>query len=459
MNSALDGRAGSMANAHLGNVLNHIRGLVGHRLGGAATDEQLLERFILRGEEASFAALVHRHGGMVLGLCRRILRDEEDAEDAFQATFLVLARKAASIRKQASLASWLYGVAHRIASKARAEAARRRARELEIDVVSQADPVVEVVWRELRAILDEEVSRLPDKYRHPVVLCYLENMTNVEAARRLGWTKGTLSGRLARARALLRRRLARRGLLLSSGILAAALAQQARAAVPVSLGVSTVKAAAHIAASPAAAGAISAPVAAMVQGVLQAMLITKLKITAGVLLAVGVLATGAGMLTAQVVGSRPAAVQEQGKEKKNGASPAKDDEIARLKQENEQLRKELEKTKAELQALKAKFRAAADRADAARAEAEAARAAEQAQRQRAEEQRRKAQLEAAKARQEAEKALRDAEAAAAAALKERERAQQALEKARLEAERRLKEEAERKKKEEEKARRDKKQPQ
>jgi len=156
---------------------------------------------------------------MVLGVCRRVLDNEHDAEDAFQAAFLVLARQAHTIHKMESVGSWLYGVAYRISLRARSDAARRRTLEEQARTMSEQDPFLEAAWRELRPVLDEEVGRLPPKYRAPIVLCYLEGKTNTEAARELGWTKGTVSGRLARARELLRSRLARRGVALTPALL------------------------------------------------------------------------------------------------------------------------------------------------------------------------------------------------------------------------------------------------
>src|SRR5262249_50257311 len=144
---------------------------------GDDTDERLLERFTLHRDESAFAALVRRHGPMVLGVCRRVLHDEHDAEDAFQATFLVLARKSATIRKRGSLDSWLYGVAYRIALKAKSAAVRRRARERQAAKMALADPSAELAWRDLNPVLDEELNRLPEKYRVPLVLCYLNGKT------------------------------------------------------------------------------------------------------------------------------------------------------------------------------------------------------------------------------------------------------------------------------------------
>src|SRR5438067_7096191 len=193
------------------------------------SDAHLLGRFVQHRDEEAFATLMGRHGPMVLGICRRVLRDQQDAGDVFQATFLVLVRKAASLGRPESLGNWLYGVAYRIALQARAGAARWRALERQVANVPAPEPVDEKVWDELRPLLDEEINRLPEKYRAPVVLCYLEGKTYAEAARLLGWTKGTVSGRLARARDLLRPRLARRGLALAAGGVAVLLAQHGAA--------------------------------------------------------------------------------------------------------------------------------------------------------------------------------------------------------------------------------------
>jgi RNA polymerase sigma factor (sigma-70 family) len=233
---------------------------------GGDDDRELLRRFVAAREEAAFAGLVGRHGAMVFGVCRRVLDDVHDAEDAFQATFLVLARRASSVRKQGSLASWLYGVAYRVACKARAASAlRRRAEERPVDQVSAPDTATEAARREVRPVIDEELNRLPEKYRAPLVLCYLEGKTNEEAARLLGWTKGTVSGRLARARDLLRPRLARRGLAIPAAGLAALFAHNA--AAPAALVETTVRAALTGGAPPAAV--------ALAGGVIRAMFATQ----------------------------------------------------------------------------------------------------------------------------------------------------------------------------------------
>ena len=173
-------------------------------------DRALLERFIARHDQAAFAALVARHGPMVLAVCRRVLGDGPDTEDAFQATFLILVRKAATIAQPELLCNWLFGVAARTARKARAATARRMHHERQAVPVASSAPPPDANWDDLRSLLDEELEHLPHKYRAPLVLCYLEGLTNEEAARRLGWPSGSISYRLARARELLRQRLGKR---------------------------------------------------------------------------------------------------------------------------------------------------------------------------------------------------------------------------------------------------------
>jgi RNA polymerase sigma factor (sigma-70 family) len=179
----------------------------GHATAGGPTDRQLLARFVQSGDGAAFELLVRRYGPMVLGLCRRVLGDATDADDAFQATFLVLVKKAPSIAQPELLGNWLYGVAYRIARKARAQRAKRAQQKAPALAMASPDPHVDAVLRELQAQLDEELERLPQKYRAPLVLCYLEGLSNREAAQRLGWPVGSISHRLARGRELLRARL------------------------------------------------------------------------------------------------------------------------------------------------------------------------------------------------------------------------------------------------------------
>src|SRR6266851_5319021 len=177
-------------------------------------DSDLLQRYLDRRDEAAFAALVERHGPMVLGVCRSVLRHQHDAEDAFQATFLVLAHKAGSIRRRDGLGSWLHGVAQRVSLKARVNGLRRQALEAKAAPPLPHSAKDDLTWNELREILHAELAVLPERLREPLVLCYLEGLTQDEAARRLGWTATTVKGRLQRGREILRGRLERRGVAL-----------------------------------------------------------------------------------------------------------------------------------------------------------------------------------------------------------------------------------------------------
>jgi RNA polymerase sigma factor (sigma-70 family) len=232
-----------MATGPMTTLLRHLRRSVLLRDSAGLTDGQLLTRFIERRDEAGFDALVQRHGPMVWGVCRRMLPNPQDAEDAFQATFLVLVRKAASVVPRDMVANWLYGVAYTTAHRAKVANAKRRVREKQVTVMPEPPAVQPNVWRDLRPLLDQELSRLPDKYRAVLLLCDLEGRTRREAARHLGCPEGTVAGRLARARALLAKRLARQGLAVSGGTLAASLSQQASASPPPSLVSATINAA------------------------------------------------------------------------------------------------------------------------------------------------------------------------------------------------------------------------
>jgi RNA polymerase sigma factor (sigma-70 family) len=284
----------AMATGQMNRVIQYLRGTMGPRDGAGLSDAQLLTAYLSRHDQAALAALVHRHGPLVWGACRRVLRSHHDAEDAFQATFLVLVRKAASIASRELLANWLYGVAYQTALKARATAARRRERERQGAGMPEPAVAEPDVARDLRPILDEELSRLPDKYRAVIVLCDLEGKTRKEAARQLRCPEGTVAGRLVRARVLLAKRLTRRGVALSSGALAAVLAQNlVSASVPMVLVSSTLKAASQWAAGQAA-GAIAVQVAALTEGVLKAMLLRKIKAALVVLLGVILVGLGSG---------------------------------------------------------------------------------------------------------------------------------------------------------------------
>jgi RNA polymerase sigma factor (sigma-70 family) len=263
---------------------------------GGLTDRELLSRFTTRDSVAAqqaFEAIVHRHGPMVLGVCRRVLRDEHASEDAFQATFLVLALKADTIRNQNSLGPWLHGVAARISRRARVLSRRRGEQPLAPkNLTLCAHAGSEIDAEELRSVLDEEVDRLPAAYRRVVVLFYLEGKTQEETARELGWTKGTVSGRLARAKDLLRARLTRRGFAPSDGLLWMPFLQKnAEAAVPASLARGTVRTAIGVLLSRAETLSASSAVVALARGLLLAMLLGKVKAIAAALLVLVVFAT------------------------------------------------------------------------------------------------------------------------------------------------------------------------
>jgi len=266
---------------------------------GEASDGELLERFVDQQDEAAFETLLQRHGPMVLQACQGMLRDPHAAEDAFQAVFLVLVRRAGSLHRHGSLGGWLHGVAHRVALKARGTAARRWQHE------RQAGAMTNEAWtdaapdnQDLRPVLTEELNRLPEKYRTPLVLCYLEGKSNEEAARQLGCPVGTVWARLTRAREQLRGRLARRGLALTSAALGSVLTQQAAsAALPAALLSSTLQAALLVSTGQTSGGAISAQAAALAESVLQAMWVTRMQIAAAVVLALSVVGAGAGVVT------------------------------------------------------------------------------------------------------------------------------------------------------------------
>ena len=186
-----------MATSPMAEFLQQLRGTALLPAGAALTDGDLLEGFVTRRDEAAFAALVRRHGPMVWGVCRRVVPSPQDAEDAFQATFLVLVRKAASVVPREMVANWLYGVAHQTALNARAGAARRRTRERQVTPMPEPASAQNDLWRDLRPVLDQELSRLPDKYRCAIVLCDLEGKTRKAAAQQLGCPEGTVAGRLA----------------------------------------------------------------------------------------------------------------------------------------------------------------------------------------------------------------------------------------------------------------------
>jgi RNA polymerase sigma factor (sigma-70 family) len=312
--------------AALHHLVRHLRRWADPVHDDATTDRQLLARFTADRDEAAFAELVRRHGPMVLGVARRVLHDPHDAEDVFQAAFLVLARKAASVAWRDSVGGWLFPVVYRLALKVRAGRARRRLHEAQVRTMAEQDP--RLPDGDLRAILDEELARLPDHYRSVVVLCYLEEKTQREAARQLGLTPGEVRGRLERARSRLRQRLARRGLALSGAAVAAALtARTASAAVPPLLAVHTARAAALFAApAPAGLAAVATPRAvALAKGALHTMLAVKATKFLLILLAVGLLGAGALLLPLPPLAGTPTPQKAGAK----GDPPAPKDEPAR----------------------------------------------------------------------------------------------------------------------------------
>jgi RNA polymerase sigma factor (sigma-70 family) len=338
-----------MAIGGYGSVLRQIQRLFDRGTVAALDEGQLLERFVAGRDEAAFEALVARHGPMVLGVCRRLLADPNDADDAFQATFLVLVKKAHSIRDAALLGNWLYGVAYRVAARARAQSARRRAREAPGAEEAAVEASRDGERGELRSVIDEEVNRLPEKYRAPIVLCYLQGQTHEAAAERLRWPVGTVRSRMARARELLRARLVRRGLALPAGVLGATLAaESASAAVSPALREATVRAALQVAAGKAiAAGVVSAGAASLTEGVLKAMFASKIKGLAAVVLALGAVAGGAGVVARQVGGDGAAADDDRPSRGRAG-----DAEAARLRARLDAVQKQASQLGAEVEALR-----------------------------------------------------------------------------------------------------------
>ena len=289
-----------MGQPTLSNLLHHVNRL----LNDGLTDADLLARFAENRDEAAFEVLVWRHGPMVHGLCRRLLRRREDADDAFQAAFLILVRKARSISKRISLGSWLYKVTYRVALEVQAREAKHAVTarcDAEFPAVEAAD---DLARRDLQRVIAEEVDRLPEKYRLPVVLCYLSGKTTEEAARSLGCPRGTVLSRLATARKRLHGQLVRRGLGLTAVALAAALEQKAVAAPAVLVSL-TVKAAAWLAAgSIGGSGAVSGPVLFLIKGALKTMFVQKMKWAAVVLVGAAIIGGGGGLWLRQ-----PAAAQ------------------------------------------------------------------------------------------------------------------------------------------------------
>jgi RNA polymerase sigma factor (sigma-70 family) len=281
-----------MGSQLLNGVVGRMSAMLAVSESADRSDEELIRRFLARRDHGAFEAIVRRHGPMVLGVCRRVLSNLADAEDAFQATFIVLLRKANALRRPERLAGWLYQVAYRVARKARqrANADEQRFQRTPLAEVPVEDPVPRLVWNELRPIFDDELNRLPEKLRLPVLLCFLEGLSKREAARRLAWPEGTVSSRLQTARERLRVRLSARGLALSAGVFQLALFQgTAPAAIPLTLMATTMQTANTTAAVSTSAAALLA------EGVVQTMFQAKMKVLAAGVMAVALFGGGAGM--------------------------------------------------------------------------------------------------------------------------------------------------------------------
>jgi RNA polymerase sigma factor (sigma-70 family) len=311
----------SMTSREMAGLVPYLRRIVLKQDSEGVSDAELLERFVTRRDEAAFELLLWRHGKMVLGVCQRVLRDRHEAEDAFQASFLVLARRAGSIGQREAIGSWLYRVAYRAALDAKARRARRVLRGAATEdlscVASPTDPASAAAWQEIRGLIDDAVNRLPEKYRAAFVLCHLEGRSNAEAAHQLRCPVGTIESRLARARERLRAFLSRRGVKLSAGLFTAVVCRNvAPAGVSIPLAVSTVKAASI--ATGQAAGVITPNVAAVTEGVLRTMLVNKLQMGAAFLLAISLFFAGGGVATYHVLAAVQTAAKSADDDEKVG---------------------------------------------------------------------------------------------------------------------------------------------
>jgi RNA polymerase sigma factor (sigma-70 family) len=313
-----------MADTQLGALLHHVRQLAAAAKADGRSDRELLAAFQTQGDEAAFAAVVQRYSGLVLRVCRHVLGHEQDAEDAFQATFLALARSARSVRKGASLASWLYGVALRTAMNARRAAARRRIREGRFPVIPpEPPPPAQAAWREVQQALDEEITRLPEHYRAPFILCCLEGRSRAEVAGALGLRVGTVWSRLAKARKRLQERLAQRGIELSAVLAAAAVTEGVgRASGPARLIGPTIETALRYAAGPAASKGIPSRLFELAEGVRRNMVITRLKFATMMLMTTTLVIAGMGTLAYRVLTAQETIGQPSQSRSSSGAEVA-----------------------------------------------------------------------------------------------------------------------------------------
>jgi RNA polymerase sigma factor (sigma-70 family) len=386
-------------------LLDYLRRVLEEPLG----DADLLERFIEKRDETAFAVLLKRHGPMVFGVCQRILGNPHDAEDAFQATFLILARRVSSVRPREAVGNWLYGVAYRTALEARAKIKRRCAREKQVDEMPEPEERRQECRHDLLALLDRELHRLPDKYRLPVVLCDLEGRSRKEVARQLAIPEGTLSSRLAAARKKLVWRLSRYGLSVSGASLALLMTEKA---VPASLLVATLRAAMLLTAGQVAG--ISAGVITLTEGVLRTMFIAKLKTATVFMSGVAALGLGTGGLMYQThVGAadspRPGQSRVANQQEANSddeASQREKDRAKRAAEEELRAREEVEKARREAEMQRERAEAERRRAEEAlrelREQLTKAQEAERRARRQATERRAEAQETERRARQQAE---------------------------------------------------------
>ena len=308
-----------MDNGQLRTMLRRLSGMNSASEPGGVSDAELLERFAARHDEAAFEVLIWRHGKMVMGVCRRILRNFHNAEDAFQATFLTLVRKARSIRNRKSLGAWLYQVAYRIALHSRARAATHARHEEMAPMAPDTLPNESADWSDLRPVLDEEINRLPDKYRRAVILCYLEGRTTEEAANQLVCPRGTILSRLAKAREQLRQRLSRRGVAFSATLLATVIAENDGFARRTGTLVKATMNAVFQNPDGYAAGVISKEVFSLTQGVLKAMFMTKVKIGATAMMLLAVLGMGANLWLQQPASADPSDAKRDAFVKQNAS--------------------------------------------------------------------------------------------------------------------------------------------
>jgi len=285
-----------------GGILREVRKWIHDSCNGSSSDQELLEHFCQHQDEASFSELVRRHAALVLGVCRRVLKQTQDAEDAFQATFLLLAQKARSVRKQESVGSWLHGVSQRVASNAKVAVERRRRREKNVARSDNLEPADDVTWRELKVVLDEELMRLPGRYRAVVLPCCLEGKSQEETARELGYTLNTVRCRLYRGRQLLKRRLTRRGISLAAGLLASIVSQPSTSAATALLRRTTVNGVVRYIAGKT--GTMSAEVVSLAREGVPLIATVKARTGIAALLALTMIAAGAGLFAHQPVQSK-----------------------------------------------------------------------------------------------------------------------------------------------------------